>query len=364
MIVVCSHLPSFVVSFISCIPFQDGQYGMDVQNCSKLSEAAQELMSYYVCLEQYYMIENVNKAISIDDCSTEEGVPGVSSMVDDVFFILKKCTERAFSTSNVNGACAIINHLNSVLQSKYKDSLVTKMNDAYKKYNSFKGVNVNQFSQSLYGSSAASAAVPAIPEELLTVLVAINSIFTSSLHMQTLTNMLQEEFDNMQTKASVALVGHCLEDLNSTVTGFHVAVTRGVNLLLDAFKAKLEPAVVWFLNASYDFKQSDYNAEEINARFPHNFIAVLMDTLNPYTSKLLPVPFDELLMTVVDFTAQMIERAVMKKKFSFWGGLQFDKDIRAFNTAVATFSSSSLRDKFARLIQIASGLHCLLTFFL
>lgn len=43
-----------------------------------------------------------------------------SSMVDDCFYIVKKCISRALSSSNIDCLCAMINHANSVLESDFR----------------------------------------------------------------------------------------------------------------------------------------------------------------------------------------------------------------------------------------------------
>lgn len=43
-----------------------------------------------------------------------------SSMVDDCFYIVKKCISRALSSSNIDCLCAMINHTNSVLESDFR----------------------------------------------------------------------------------------------------------------------------------------------------------------------------------------------------------------------------------------------------
>jgi hypothetical protein len=48
----------------------------------------QELLSNYLLLERYFMEESVKKAVAMD--AVEEG-SHTSSMVDDVFFIVRKC---------------------------------------------------------------------------------------------------------------------------------------------------------------------------------------------------------------------------------------------------------------------------------
>ena len=58
-----------------------------VVNC-ELSRQMQELIGSYIMMEEYFMREMVLKAVSMD--MSEEGSL-TSSMVDDAFFIVKKC---------------------------------------------------------------------------------------------------------------------------------------------------------------------------------------------------------------------------------------------------------------------------------
>lgn len=61
------------------------------------SKVVQEITGFYVVLEGFFMVENVRKAIRID-----EEVPDslTTSMVDDVFYVLQSCLRRLFSLSS------------------------------------------------------------------------------------------------------------------------------------------------------------------------------------------------------------------------------------------------------------------------
>lgn len=50
-----------------------------------------------------------------------------SSMVDDAFFVIKKCVRRALSSSSVDGVCAMLNHANSVLEQDFREILYAKL---------------------------------------------------------------------------------------------------------------------------------------------------------------------------------------------------------------------------------------------
>ena len=86
--------------------------------------AVRELINYYVAMEEYYMEENVNKAIAIRE---HGGGALTTSMVDDVFFILQKCGRRALATANVACVCAILGQLNNLLSSTYYPQLRAKL---------------------------------------------------------------------------------------------------------------------------------------------------------------------------------------------------------------------------------------------
>ena len=52
-----------------------------------ISRAMQELLGHYILLERYFLSESVSKAVAMD--TTIEGSL-TSSIVDDVFFLVKK----------------------------------------------------------------------------------------------------------------------------------------------------------------------------------------------------------------------------------------------------------------------------------
>lgn len=48
-----------------------------------------------------------------------------SSMVDDVFYIVKKCISRALTSGSSDCVCAMINHSISVLETDFRYKLFT-----------------------------------------------------------------------------------------------------------------------------------------------------------------------------------------------------------------------------------------------
>ena len=74
--------------------------------------AARELHGYYCSLEVTYLEGSIEKAIAID-----EAVPGAltTSMVDDCFYLLLKCSRRAGASQSAQCLCAVLSHVNELL---------------------------------------------------------------------------------------------------------------------------------------------------------------------------------------------------------------------------------------------------------
>lgn len=73
--------------------------------------------------EEFYLEENVEKAIAIDEWSADALT---TSMVDDVFFILQKCGGRALAIGSLQPLCAILGQLNNLLRDSLRSALEYK----------------------------------------------------------------------------------------------------------------------------------------------------------------------------------------------------------------------------------------------
>lgn len=120
-------------------------YNMIFYDC-ELNHLVQEVGGIYVMLEQFYLNESSKKAIVMDQIDIDPSHSClISSMLDDIFFIIKKCTKRAVSTKSNEVFCAIINHCVTLLESTFCQLLEDRLkNQQY--YTSFSTKNLD-FSQ-------------------------------------------------------------------------------------------------------------------------------------------------------------------------------------------------------------------------
>ncbi|UYV63980.1 hypothetical protein LAZ67_2006240, partial [Cordylochernes scorpioides] len=93
-------------------------------NNSQLSHSMQEFLGLYILMEEYFLRESIHKAIQMD---VVEDKSLTSTMLDDVFFIIKKCLRRSLNSASVDGVCAMLNHTCNFLQSVFCEALNEKL---------------------------------------------------------------------------------------------------------------------------------------------------------------------------------------------------------------------------------------------
>ena len=69
------------------------------------------------------MDQSVEKGIEIDEWTPDALA---TSMVDDAFFILQKCSQRGLATGNLHCICAILGQINTVLSTSFRAALDTR----------------------------------------------------------------------------------------------------------------------------------------------------------------------------------------------------------------------------------------------
>jgi hypothetical protein len=219
----------------------------------------------------------------------------------------------------------------------------------------------------------------------ITVFVALNNMRLSARHVLTLKVHLDREFESLfladdddggngdgaaaaAAAAAAALstrrVRHCLDDLATSADTFNRLADAGVAALTSQLRATFLDKLLQqtLLAATYDkTTERDFAAAEVAeteaTRFAHtitNQLAALRPLLDEENG-------DALVRAMAAVVTARVESAALGKRFSFWGGLQFDKDVRAVCTAFANAAAGTVRDHFARLVQMASILqlvHC------
>ncbi|XP_067617245.1 conserved oligomeric Golgi complex subunit 4 [Eurosta solidaginis] len=321
-------------------------------NNSDLSRQMQELLSTYILFERHFIEESIHKAIALD---TFEGGQQCSSMVDDVFYILRKCIRRSLTTQSVNGSCAVINNASSCLYT-YINALKIPLKTGY---------------PSGYTDLAYSAIQSAVQHGKLqssdsdkarsNFINRLNNADMSTEFLETLWETIEQDIKNTFPSLSDTerrIVDSCIAELRTVRDTLKACVNIGMTQLRSsAIKPRLNPWVDQFLSYSHILSEEELANYEAGETFIQTLIVQLDSFLSQFKNVLTPRNFDAFVSILASDTTARLERAIMKTSFNRLGGLVLDQEIRALSSYLTGVTSWSVRDKMTRLTQIATILN-------
>ncbi|KAJ7426377.1 component of oligomeric golgi complex 4 [Willisornis vidua] len=335
-----------------------------LNNCL-LSCTMQELIGYYITMEEYFMRETVNKAVAMD--SYEKGQL-TSSMVDDVFYIVKKCIGRALSSSSIDCLCAMINHSTTELESDFREVLYNKLKQGFPAttFQDFqRGVTsaVNIMHSSLQQGKFDTKGIESTDEAKQSFLVTLNNVEVCSENIMTLKKTLESDCSKLLSQGfggeqAQAKIESCLSDMAAVSNKFRDLLQEGLNELNStAIKPQVKPWINLFLSVSHNIEEEEFSDYEANDPWVQQFIVNLEQQMTEFKAGLSPVIYDTLTGLMTSLIAIELEKVLLKSTFSRLGGLQFDKELRSLIAYLTTVTTWTIRDKFARLSQMATILN-------
>ncbi|VFQ76094.1 unnamed protein product [Cuscuta campestris] len=301
------------------------------------SKVVQDIIGYYVILEGYFMVENVRKAIQIDEHVLDSLT---TSMVDDVFYVFQSCCQRSISTSNINSVIAVLSSAVSLIGGEYSEALQQKIRG-----------EPNLGAKLFLGG----VGVQKTGTEIAT---ALNNVDVSSEYILKLRHEIEEQCAEVfPTPAHRERVKSCLSELNEMSTSFKKALNAGMEQLVATVTPRIRPLLDSVATISYELSEAEYAENEVN----DPWVQRLLHAAESNTAWLQPLMtannYDSFIHLVIDFLVKRLEVIMLQKRFSQLGGLQLDRDIRALVSYFSGVTQRTVRDKFARLTQMATILN-------
>ncbi|KAJ0395227.1 hypothetical protein ATCC90586_000277 [Pythium insidiosum] len=356
---------------------------LDCGGRSAFARKSQELNGVYLLLERFYVFQSVHKATEIAEVQELERGVFVSSMVEDVSFVLHKAVFRASQSMNYHTALSVVSAVVDALESTYLDAVVNlprrtftvPVLDLEAKAASASGADDNGGeSDGDGGVSFSDLLLQAVDEDLTRsaqeeakLILAINSAFLSGEFVATLEAKIQELADS--TFPDDAPLLECLpkplRELRDTFRGIvaheiQEVLTRGI-------RRHLEPRVHRVVAERLEFTltPAQYDACGVQSSALHRLLEsdVLRNPLlRRYEAALCAAPFEELVVLLVTDLTQWLEAALVRsrKPFNDLGALQLERELSATLQRVSELApNASLRGTFTRLFHVALLLNLL-----
>ncbi|KAF7990028.1 hypothetical protein HCN44_008702 [Aphidius gifuensis] len=321
---------------------------------SELSHVMQEILGAYLALERYFLEESVIKALGMD---TLEHDQQTSSMVDDVFYIVKKCVRRSITSWSIDGVCAVVNLACGILEGEFSTRLKTRLRQGYpagyldlaQAYNAFQ-TSIQQ------GRLQASDTDYA----RLMFLAYLNNADVSIEYVETLSKSLDAEINSAflnMPKKDHDKVDSCLAGMKNVTSTLRSIIDFGMEQLrASAVKPRVTPWLDSFLSVNHQVNEDDLLRYETDEPFIQTLVQNLDGLLETFKNSLTTTNYDAFIAMLTTEVTSRLEKVIFKSTFNRPGGLILDKEIRSLASYLASSTSWSIRDKFTRLMQIANTL--------
>ncbi|KAJ3355811.1 hypothetical protein HDU91_005627 [Kappamyces sp. JEL0680] len=294
-------------------------------------EKIHTLVNHFVILGDYFVQKSIVKAISLD---TPDPDSLTTSMVDDVFYLLKTTIQRGMATKDPDCFCALINSVARTLEEDYMALLLSKLS-------------------SMFTSAAASDEAKAVGLAPI-----LNNIDTSCTYINQLCGQVEQELDQVFSHCS-PLAREQIKSCLSNLTDYS-AKTRQIlktwieNYYNQTIRPKIRNMVgALVLDAKYVLTEDEYGAwEATHARaIPQKFHSQFQRLVAPHEKTLTEQNQSHLITLILSGMLKEWEGRLLQIKFGFLGALRLDKEVRDTLTLCIPHSPLS-RDLFSRLTQI------------
>ncbi|CAK0895332.1 unnamed protein product [Prorocentrum cordatum] len=331
---------------------------------SKLVHRVQELVSSYpAACEQSFLLRSVEKAIRApDSLDPNDAEQLTTTLVDDAFFVMSTSLGRSISSCEINAVCAMVNHVNAALGGELKSALVRNLSESKSSYS-----NWVTYPQNLAPAERGQHPLATLfvdqegrPRASLTAADswphALNDLQQCVGYVDKLRGGAFDEWFPSEgpDKDKRVMFEHCIGTLDATKVELENEHAKHCKDGLNLLKKHLQRTLVPLDTLDYDIDEAQYNDYQVNDPFARSFSAQAEVLHAHLRSVLNPASCDEILSQMAEQTCRRIEKAALSKRFSLFGALQFESDVRALCSFFTSVSEQALRHKFARLFEMSS----------
>lgn len=359
------------------------------------TKAAQDMISHYVLLQKELILIELETAITGDVVDIEDPDPAPSSLVDEVFFVVKTGIENSLQTCSILAVCSLVNHVahflckeGGIVYERLYSDLVTAL-PAYRAF--------VQNPRNLQIQGSTNEPLHGLHKLYLDLLEqggakkknvqardswphAANNAYKCSEYIDRLIASIREDFQTKVDMNGVRLFpddipaekkmifDQCLTSLSNVKADFkalctEVSYIQGANPVpgvgrtaVFVLKNQVVQALSGFESANLNIDESQFQDWQVNDLFVNAFLQEVRLLHAHVCAVFIPEAVDFILDVLVVQTCTRMEVKIREKQeVSLWGGLQIDQDIRSLMTFfISLCESVPVRNRFKKLSQIAS----------
>ncbi|TDH67926.1 hypothetical protein CCR75_007752 [Bremia lactucae] len=335
----------------------------------------QEWSAVYVLLERFYVFQSVHKASVLAEPQEVEHGIFVSSLVEDVSFVLNKAFSRASQCVNYHTTLSIVIALVDALESQYLPAILTlpsqpcviptssihAVSSEKREVSSRSKNHKNEVSFSDMLLQVVDNDLERSHLEEAKLIMTINSAHVSGDFVQALQGRIHE-FSRISFSNDPPILESLPTPLFDLIDAFHSIVSNEVQEVLSRTLHKRLPRVLnhemdehlqyVLTSTQYDILSSQGSplVKVVEQEILTN------GELKRYERALCRGPFEDLVEAATQFLTKCVEMALLrsKKPCNELGALQLEREVTDMLTRMSSLvSQKSLRGAFTRLFQVA-----------
>ncbi|UKJ88045.2 hypothetical protein MACJ_000488 [Theileria orientalis] len=335
-------------------------YGPDgLVTLSLATKTLQSLLNAYVQLQHVFILKYVNQAIQVDAI-----YQSVSTLVDDVFFILQKSQQRSIGTGDLQTACATFNQTSAIIGGELKTALVGNLVESRAVY--------ERWAQKL--DNLASSSVQAMLEEHLKKAKGSvpDSIGSKHSFVHSLNNVeeclgLLEKFKQEMSECFAdrffkekqeknLLIDNTIQTLDSVTTELEEILSTCCEYVFNILKDHLNDPLLKFGTTDFEMDDEKYSRSQNDESFADQLVSVLNIILGHLSTNYTPKVALKCMTNLVEKLSKYLETCTLSKRFTIYGAVYFDTAIRSLVYACSSYNQE-IRKQFTSLLQISDVLN-------
>jgi hypothetical protein len=286
----------------------------------------QEISGHYVLMEEYFLRESMMKAIELDGEHDPEANTISCNMLDDVFFIVKKCIRRACSSGNMDVLCAVINHTIALLDTTFADALNDRIRYGFP--NSIATLAASLDLSQAYNALQSGRYLQSSSDLEKTkklFLTGVNNLDLATECIATLKQQVRDEVARSAILSSGQIrengkLDSALLDLSSLTTKFQSLSRQGVQqIYLSLLKPRIKIWAEALIDAENELTEQELQSLETSEGlrpFTSGFLFDVDQALKVLKPQLTSRNYNNLIVVLAEEFCKRAEAAILKSAFN------------------------------------------------
>ena len=287
-----------------------------------------------------------------------------SEMIDSSYYVFQRALRRAAHCCDAELAAAALLHCSEVLSNLLIESLQTELRlSLSSKLAGAALAGAQAIAKSTEGSAAGIVAGVALDQALdctaaarlpTSMLRALNALRLCAVCTPRLWQEARHDMLAAVPAAAHMSLREALAHAQASEAVVQVALNTGLWQLADMVLPQLKPKLERFTNASYVLSNEEGLAAAEGSSFVVPLLLELDQVLGMLQPSLAPANLDALVQVLIGALAEKIEALLLNKQLDIYGAMQLNREVRALLKRFAELTTHSVRDKLARLSQMAT----------